>query len=575
MGALAWFALVVGGHFREIGEALVALGLATVVPLGAAAAAPPDDEQLGRAFRVFALWAPFGVGLGLAAFVVPPGALAGICATGWFVACAMLSLVGLGRILRRGLTPISELVIDLGHLYLPVGGAWLVATRAGVPFLGFHEPIVLYTANHFHFAGFAAPTIAGLLGRDRSDRSRFVRLEATARLLVAGGVPLVAAGITLSHAVELPAAIVLAMGMIGVAAMAITQGIRRLRRGPPRVSVSGVCLSLGGLSLVVSMSLAVVFASTGSASRGANAPLIPYETMAAIHGVANALGFATLSVIAFTVSPPKPPRPLGGSWPALFGRGFIGPEFFDRVRAIDASREVCGQLASLDAFAHVGFSPDKVDASVRSFYERTAEYTLVVTPNWHRPFRTGGIAFAWFARHFLGQLELPTRSQENDTVATRVFAVRDDIDGRSDVRGYVRTYLDGSVPRANYVASYSTHRTGGRVLLSCAFPLPFACLVGVLRFENGDHTDGLLLTSRPLDDESALDEGMFLMTPLGPMRLPVDEQLDVWPGEGEGTVRARHRVRVFGLRAFTLDYAIRRHVGVDRNSTASAQKALP
>ena len=49
---------------------------------------------------------------------------------------------------------------------------------------------------------------------------------------------------------------------------------------------------------------------------------------------------------------------------------------------------------------------------------------------------------------------------------------------------------------------------------------------------------------------------MYLSTPLGPLRLPVDERIDVWMGDGG--VMACHQVRVLGLRAFTLDYAIER-----------------
>ena len=88
-------------------------------------------------------------------------------------------------------------------VYLPIGGAWLVASRLGIQPLGFGDTIVLLTAIHFHFAGFAAPLLAGFAGRavrDRQTASQVVALAATGIIL---GTPLVAAGITFSPAVAL------------------------------------------------------------------------------------------------------------------------------------------------------------------------------------------------------------------------------------------------------------------------------------------------------------------------------------------------------------------------------------
>jgi hypothetical protein len=59
-------------------------------------------------------------------------------------------------------------------LYLPIGGAWLVASRLGIQPLGFGDTIVLLTAVHFHFAGFAAPVLAGLAGRTVAAGTRSV-----------------------------------------------------------------------------------------------------------------------------------------------------------------------------------------------------------------------------------------------------------------------------------------------------------------------------------------------------------------------------------------------------------------
>ena len=191
-GAVAWLLLLAAGSFHETGEALVAAAIAWVVPLGAALSADTNASGVPSApFRVFALWAPFGTALGLASFAVRTGPLASICAAGWLLACLTIAVAGIARVLRRGLAPVADLVIDIGHLYLPVGGIWLVASRGGFALLGFHEPLVLYTANHFHFAGFGAPVIAGLLGRELGLGCGVLRrVYDVSALVVAAGIPL-------------------------------------------------------------------------------------------------------------------------------------------------------------------------------------------------------------------------------------------------------------------------------------------------------------------------------------------------------------------------------------------------
>ena len=135
---------------------------------------------------------------------------------------------------------------------------------------------------------------------------------------------------------------------------------------------------------------------------------------------------------------------------------------------------------------------------------------------------------------------------------TRLFALDDARDGRAGARGYVRSYGAGEGARANYVAAYAAQPGRGGMYLSCAFPLPFASLLGLLRFEQGDREGGLSLSSARRQD----DAGMFLVTPLGALRLPLRERIDVWVDGG--ALRAVHRVWVLGLPCVTLEYALSR-----------------
>jgi hypothetical protein len=527
LGALLWAALLPERVFRDPGEALVALAVACVVPLGVSVAcrAMGDDGHEARALqRLLAVAAPFG----LASFVPGVGALAGALAGVWMFATIAVALRGWQRLAVRGPAPLALLAVDLGHLYLPVGGAWLLASRAGFSPMGFFEPIVLYTAAHFHYAGFAA-------------------------VVVMAGVPLVAVGITVSRALESPSAVVLGAGMLVAAWLLLREGLRRLRSETGWARVSGALLCVAGLSLVLSMGFAVAFAMTGSAGRAAPGGRISFHLMAAVHGAANALGFALCALLAFALRGPPPAHGVVRfTRPQLFARGFVGVDFFDRAGAVDASRPVRGQLDHLDDFAREGFDPARVDPRVRAFYERTAAHALRAEAVWHAPFGAPAVLFRCAARGLLGQLELPLRDEQGETVHTRFFALDDARDGRAGARGYVRAYGEGEAARANYVAAYAAQPGRGGTYLSCAFPLPFASLLGLLRFEQGARAGGLSLTSERRGD----DAGMFLVTPLGALRLPMWERIDVW-ADGD-SLRAEHRVRILGLRCVTLSYALTR-----------------
>src|SRR5258705_449888 len=84
-----------------------------------------------------------------------------------------------------GVRPVRELCLDAGLVFLLVGGLWATASRAAMRPLGFDDTVVLLTANHFHYAGFIVPIVAGLAGRRLPGR-----LGDLTALGVIAGVPL-------------------------------------------------------------------------------------------------------------------------------------------------------------------------------------------------------------------------------------------------------------------------------------------------------------------------------------------------------------------------------------------------
>ena len=207
----------------------------------------------------------------------------------WFLVAALLALVGIQRMLRRGPFPIEETTIDVGLLYLPVGGGWLVMSSAGLEPMGFNSTIVLLTAVHFHFAGFSAALIAGLTGR--ALRTRGPENKGAKRLalgayrfaapIVILGPPLVAVGIMASPVVEVISGVALSLGMLALAFVLV---LIALTGGPllPRL-----LLCAAALSLTATMALSMTYAA--GEYRGEE--LVSIATMAATHGVVNVLGF--------------------------------------------------------------------------------------------------------------------------------------------------------------------------------------------------------------------------------------------------------------------------------------------
>jgi hypothetical protein len=270
-------------------ERLVMVGPLVVVPLGLLLC-----RRLSVATSAAALLAP------PLSLVLPPGPQSMAVAAVWLVATGVLALrVGraLATKLHRGgwrSVPLHALVGDLGILYLPVGAAWWVLSRKGGAFLQFDAAIVALTAAHFHFAGFAAATIASLVGARLSEGGPpwAVAVYRPAALVVGLGPPLVAMGITFSPLIEVISATALALGVLGLACVMVGATARTaLAEGRPGAAVG---IAVSGLCLFVTMALATGYA-TGEFS-GEQA--LPIPTMVRLHGLVNVLGFATVGLLS-------------------------------------------------------------------------------------------------------------------------------------------------------------------------------------------------------------------------------------------------------------------------------------
>jgi hypothetical protein len=295
-GALAWLPLLLLLPAEPPTIALITrlllLAVLVFVPLALGLAATgcsaPDVGRLRLAVRV----QPFVAAAVAAAFLLPAGMLAGLLASSWLLFAGIVALLGVMRLFDHDLRDAAELCIDVSLLLLPIGGFWLTMARFGARPLGFGDTIVLLTAVHFHYAGFALLMLAGLAGRRL--RSGAPMVWGSFRLVAAGliaGVPLVALGITFSRALEILAVLLLASSVLALALLTLGAVVPQLARRAARA-----LLAISALASVATMLLAVGYA--GGSIVGL-ALTIPQMVLA--HGALNAFGLVLCGLLAWTL----------------------------------------------------------------------------------------------------------------------------------------------------------------------------------------------------------------------------------------------------------------------------------
>jgi hypothetical protein len=281
--------------------AMLLLAALVIVPLGLGLVAPPETRgrRAGPWRAAVRLRLPAALALA-ASFALPAGAAAALVAAPWLAVCLLAAAHGLLR-LARGPRGVAEIGPDAGLIYLAIGGAWAVGARAGLRPIGFADVIVLMTAVHFHYAGFALPLLAGRAARD--DGGALAKVTA---LGVVAGVPLVAAGIADAqltrgffppYRLALVATAVLAASTVLVGLVQLGLALR-----PGRPAVARALLAVSGLAPLGPMVFAVLYALE---------PCYPVvwvnlNAMFRYHGAVNALAFVLPGLLAWTCTDPGP-----------------------------------------------------------------------------------------------------------------------------------------------------------------------------------------------------------------------------------------------------------------------------
>lgn len=466
----------------------------------------------------------------------PPALLAGAA---WVLVCFYAGVAGVRRLAFRGLTGGARSAAAYALIGLAGAGVWFAAARTSRPFLGFDEPWKSLTSIHFHYAAALVPLAYALMFARLEDRGKRMesRLGAAALALWFVGFAAVATGLNGAPLFEKIGAALMALAGAVLIAVSL-RGRAEVARG----FASGALLLLSALAGTASLTLAVLYAFKIGA-------LAEFSAMAATHGVLNAFVWTPallfLAVMnAWSVAEPDERLPFA-RWAA---GARVGAEFF-------APHTVPGKVRGLtDDFrelAREDFDADRVDADVRDFYERTADYELDVRAA-PAPLFAGlwrSMVGPWFARR--EQLHLPDRDK---LLAGRLVRLNEERDGRANPRGWIRT--DRASGRAVYVAAYALHRRRDASYMNIAFPLPFGNMTSILLPVHHPVKPGGLSLTTLRAPRAFGDQGVFAVIGGRGLRLPLNETIDVW--RDGGVLRAEHRMWFGGWPYLTLDYEMRR-----------------
>gem|GEM_PF-232759 len=486
----------------------------------------------------------------------------------WLAISVMMSLFGLFRLLRRAWTPIEELCIDTGLLYSFIGVIWFVAGLfSGQPF-GYDGFTALLTVNHFTFIGFGALMITGMVGRQLNQSVNRAHIWRWYRFTASGVIVapmLVAFGIAFSRTVEIIGVVILALCLLSLAVLTLAFVVRMVSN-----VLAKILIALSASCLFLTMTFALAY----GVGRYTGWWQIGLDTMVTFHGWVNALGFSFLGIVGWLIAAPQARTAAPGiPFSRLRGRGTIGPQFFERIDAIDSAKaKPTGIVDNLSDYARDDFDPEQTCPQVRAFYEHTAQHRLEVTPVWGIRFRFGARLYKRISSA-MSQMNFPLEGEDSETlIHSEIVPLSDALDGRQNVRGWVRVYEQTG--KAVYVAAYANHQYAGHTYMNIAFPLPFSNLTSILRIEalttdsaNNGVNNGVALTSLTTP-QTIGDQGVYFVTRWLSLRLPINEIIRVYPAgclpeDAPATfhaspeqVFARHDMWLLGIKFLTLYYAI-------------------
>ena len=448
-------------------------------------------------------------------------ALAGV----YLIFTIFIAVYGLSRFIKRGFTHLEEFAIDLGLMYLAIGGGWFFAAAAQIN-TGFSPLLTWLTGIHFHYSAFLLPIFIGLLGR----LSKSIMFNIIASILLVSPI-IVAIGITYSTWIEVGSVILYIIGLSGLIYIAWkTAFTTQLQKWLLRISFS-------------SLGVTILFSLLYALGNRFGDIIVTIDFMLLFHGVLNCLGFGLFGIIGWSLFIPstnffKPTFPVS----QIRGKWVIGEQILDN--------KCCGNHQGLVEDMH-NFEPQinckTLSPLIISFYENTGDFRLFASTNWHLWFKPFALFYQLLSRN-VKQINLPFLRCTVEMTG-ELFTIKEGVDGREQVRAWVRKIQDKPV----FIALYSKHVSHGRTYMNIALPLPFSTMIGIL--ELNQIGEDLQLTSKKVSSPNS-DAGIYLSYWKNELfKLPIQETFII--GEGmPGKGFAQHKMTIFGIPFLTIEYKI-------------------
>ncbi|WP_233569843.1 YndJ family protein [Falsibacillus albus] len=452
----------------------------------------------------------------------------------WTFFTAFICICGLGNLLKRGTRYLEEASIDIGFIYLALGGFWLLAYEAKWRVMGFDSLTILLTAIHFHYSAFVLPISAGLLGRKQMVKGRLFLFSVT---MICAGPMLIAAGITYSRIIEFMSVALYAFALYVYSMLMMKTAFRS--------KIAKFLLSLSSISLMATISFSMIYAF----GRVSDMVYLDINQMIWIHGAVNACGVVLPALAGWLIERPEASfrfRDIPMS--RIKGRGQIGEGYLFRYSLVD-DRQGLGLIDSLHDYQSPWFDAEAVSSAIRQFYENTGSYELSARVRWKSWFKP----LAFFYRllsTFVQQLNLPL-SESRTRMGGKIYGISERKDGRESPRAWVRKNQHGETI---FVAIYSKHMHNGETYMNIALPLPFSNMTGILLPRNQEN--GLFLSSRSRNGAYG-DEGIYLALPFIKIKLPLEESFHIL-NKSKSELVAIHRMWIFGVEFLEIDYDIKK-----------------
>lgn len=421
----------------------------------------------------------------------------------------IVAIYGLRRFFQRGFTNPAEISIDIGMMYLFVGGLWFFAYIAGID-TGFSPLITWLTAIHFHYSAFLFSIFLGFFGRIHD--SRLYRIIVP--MILAGPI-LVAMGITFWPFLEFISVLLYIFAIYTLIILAY--------RTTFRTKLQAIFIRLSFSALGVTIIFSLFYAANNAFG------LLPVniDFMLKFHGLVNCILFGMAGVLGWTLDLPGTKQSIW-SFPVSQVRGKLK----------ETGEPVLGLVDDMSVFLDKKTLPK----TIVDFYEQTTNYQLFATVKWAAWFKPFAVIYKLISLR-LQQLNLPLSSKRIEMTG-EIRAVDTVLDGRNHPRAWIRKVNKNTV----FTAIYSHHNTEGRTYMNIALPVPFSSMIGILQLNEINGT--LILTS-----EGEGDAGIYLAAGKTLFRLPLSEYFIIEETE-KGSLTALHKMHIFGIPFLKIEYTI-------------------